>query len=94
MLIYSLAGALLSVLVMVLVKKIKSVHSPVVSAVGGVLHNMGQLLVASFVIGFSAVLYYIPLLIISGMVTGLILGIVSELVLKPIKKVIYKGEII
>lgn len=93
MIIYSLAGAVLSAFGMIVVKRIKSVHIPVVSAVGGVLHNIGQLLVAGFVIGSSAVVYYLPLLIISGMVTGILLGVVAGLILPAIKKFLNKGEI-
>lgn len=94
MLIYSLSGAMISALGMIMIKKIKSVHLPVVSAVGGVLHNIGQLIVACFVIGVTAVLYYLPLLIVSGMVTGILLGVVGGVVLRPIKKVINKGDML
>ena len=50
MIIYSLAGALISCMIMILLKKTGGFHVPIVSVAGGVMHNMGQLLVAVFVV--------------------------------------------
>lgn len=88
---YSLAGASVSVVTMILLRKTNLFHIPVVSAAGGVMHNMGQLLVAVFVVETYSVFYYMPILMISGLVTGIVIGIAAILVLPYIKKIIGKG---
>ena len=76
-LVYSLCGGLLSLLVMALLKVTK-IFSPVgVSVAGGVAHNIGQLFIASIILGSSAVLYYTPVLLIAGVVCGFLIGLVS-----------------
>ena len=89
--IYSLAGAAASAAAMILLKKSNLFHMPVVSAVGGIMHNMGQLLVAFFVVVTYSVFYYLPVLIISGLVTGIVIGAVAVLVLPYIQKITRNG---
>lgn len=89
--VYSLAGAAISALAMGLLKKSNLFHIPVVSAVGGVMHNMGQLLVAVFVVENYSVFYYMPALILAGLLTGIVIGIVAVLVLPYIQKIVMKG---
>lgn len=89
--VYSLAGAAVSMLAMGLLKKSNLFHMPVVSAVGGVMHNMGQLLVAVFVVENYSVFYYMPALILAGLLTGIVIGAVAALVLPYIKKIVMKG---
>ena len=76
---YSLAGSLLSLFAMGLLRRWK--HSPFsvvsVSALGGILHNIGQLLIAAFLVGFSSILWYVPILYFCGLVTGILIGILS-----------------
>lgn len=91
MIIYSLAGACLSCLTMIVMKKSQWFHVPVVSAAGGVMHNAGQLLVAAFVVKTYGIFYYIPILIIAGLILGLIIGSVASLVLPYIKNILEKG---
>ena len=89
--LYGLAGTTLSLLVMLLLKSLKnasgsSVFSPtIISAAGGVAHNAGQLLVARAVLG-SAVLYYLPVLIISGLIAGFITGIILFTLLRSMHR--------
>ena len=92
MILYSLAGAVLSALIMILLKKSDWFHVPVVSAAGGVAHNIGQLLVAIRVVETYGVLYYMPALIIAGLITGLVIGIVSALVLPYLQNILVKGN--
>lgn len=92
MILYSLAGAVFSVLVMIFLKKSNWFHVPVISASGGVAHNMGQLLVAIRVVETYGVLYYVPILIVAGLVTGLVIGIVSALVLPCLQNILAKGN--
>jgi heptaprenyl diphosphate synthase len=79
-LIYSLSGGLLSVAVMVLIVKIpRPVFSIVaISVAGAVFHNIGQILAASFVVMNLNLAFYLPVLMISGVVTGIFVGFVSK----------------
>lgn len=84
-LIYSLSGAILSIAVMIICKRLKlSVIG--VSAMGGIFHNVGQLSAAALILNSSAVMYYYPVLFISGIVTGIIIGIVSLPIIKNSEK--------
>lgn len=79
---YSLAGALLSFAVMMLLKK-SGIFSVVgVSMAGGVAHNLGQILVAAFLVSNIKMFVYFPVLIISGVITGILIGILSHLILE------------
>ena len=80
--IYSLAGGLLSLTVMALLKKSKGI-----SVAGGVFHNVGQLIVAMLVVETFSVSYYFPVLLVAGLITGLVIGIVSAEMLKRIKNI-------
>lgn len=80
MIIYSLAGAWLSCLTMIVMKKSKYFHLPVVSAMGGVMHNVGQLLVAVFVVKTYGIFYYVPVLVTAGLAVGFIIGSAAALV--------------
>lgn len=83
--IYSLAGGILSLAVMALLKKRGTFSVMGVSIAGGVCHNIGQLVVAMAVVETYRVGYYLPVLLIAGMVTGMLIGIVSNEVLKRIR---------
>lgn len=80
--IYSLAGGLLSLTVMALLRKQKGFSILGISMAGGVMHNIGQLLIAMFIVETFSVAYYVPVLLISGLLTGLAIGIVSGEMLK------------
>jgi heptaprenyl diphosphate synthase len=84
MILYSLAGTLLSFFCMYFMKKSKLFSVQGVSVVGGVMHNVGQLLVAMAVLETKSLLYYGPVLLIAGVVTGLLIGIVAGEVLKRV----------
>lgn len=91
MIAYSMAGAVLSLLVMAFFQKKDFFHLPVVSGAGGVMHNMGQLLVAYFVVETYGVIYYIPALILAGLITGVMIGIAAALVLPYLQRIMGKG---
>ena len=80
--LYSLGGALVSFAAMVFLKSRDGFSVMGVSIVGGVFHNIGQLIVAMFVVETARLLYYGPILLISGVCTGFLIGIVSKEVLK------------
>ena len=81
---YSLAGCLLSFVVMLLLKKTGLFSLCGVSMAGGVFHNLGQLCVAAFAMQTSSVWYYYPVLLLAGMATGIGIGIVASLVIEKL----------
>ncbi len=83
--LYSLAGGLLSLSVMALLKKNGGFSVIGVSISGGVFHNIGQLVMAMIVVETYSIMYYIPVLLICGLATGFLIGVVSEQVLKRIQ---------
>ena len=83
--LYSLAGGLLSLTVMWGLKHVKSVSVLGVSIAGGVFHNIGQLLAAALVVETYGVFSYVPVLLVSGLVTGLVIGLASGEMLKRIR---------
>ena len=85
--IYSLAGAIVSLGVMYLLKKTEKFSVIGISMAGGVFHNIGQLIVAGIVLESLSVIYYAPVLLVAGVVTGIVIGIVSNEVIKRLQKV-------
>ena len=59
-----------------------------ISIVGGVMHNVGQLLVAMVIVETFSIIYYIPLLLIAGVITGLVIGIAANEMLKRLVNII------
>ena len=84
---YGLAGAALSLSGMMLLKK-TGLFSPItVSVVGGVLHNIGQIAVAILITGTKQLVLYLPVLLISGVIAGVAIGICAGLLSKRFEKV-------
>lgn len=79
---YSLAGGLLSLTVMALIKNQGDFSVMGISIAGGVMHNVGQLIIAMIIVETFSVVYYVPVLLISGLITGCVIGIVSAEMLK------------
>ena len=86
-LIFSIAGAVLSLTGMILLKKTKLFSPITVSVVGGVLHNVGQIIAACLWTGTAQIAYYLPVLFISGICAGVVIGLISGLLLKRLAKV-------
>lgn len=89
--LFSLSGAILSCLIMILLKQCKIFHTPLISASGAIMHNVGQIVVAWLAMDSINIFYYLPVLIISGLITGIIIGIIVVLVLPVVKKIIDRG---
>ena len=87
-LLYALTGALLSFAGMLLTKKIPISSEISVSIVGGVLHNVGQIIAACFVMENAAIVGYLPPLIVSGTVAGVAVGILAAILVKKLKNVL------
>ena len=85
-LLYSLAGAMLSFAVMALLKKTGKFSIIGVSLAGGVFHNVGQVAVAAMVVENVKMAYYLPFLLVSGVVTGIVIGIVAKTALGYLKR--------
>ena len=83
---YSLAGGLLSLAVMLLLKKTNKLSILAVSVMGGICHNIGQLIVAMLVVENLKLIFYVPVLLISGFLTGLLIGIVCRVILPAVKR--------
>ena len=88
MVLYSLAGAIFSACIMGIIKAKNWLHVPVVSAMGGVTHNLGQLLVAMITVETYRVAYYVPVLLLSGLLTGSVIGITAALILPYLQKLL------
>ena len=83
--LYSLAGGILSLTVMWGMKRIRSVSILGVSIAGGVFHNVGQLLAAALMVETYGVFSYVPVLLISGLLTGFVIGLAAGEMLKRIR---------
>lgn len=90
MILYSLAGAAVSFLCMCLAKKSGLFSMTGVSMIGGVMHNVGQLLVAMAVLETVSLVYYGPVLLAAGVITGLLIGIVTGEVKKRLPAALVK----
>ena len=85
-LVYSLAGGILSFLVMVLMKISGKFSLSGVSVSGGVSHNIAQIAVAFLILESRALFYYLPVLLISGTIAGMVIGLLSAEILKRLPK--------
>ena len=81
---YSLAGAFLSLVGMIILKNIKAFSYIAVSVIGGVLHNLGQIAMACIILETSLIQYYAPFLIISGTIAGIVTGLAASIMIKRI----------
>jgi heptaprenyl diphosphate synthase len=75
--IISISGTFLSLLGMIITKKASKSNVLLTSAVGGLLHNAGQWIAVWLIMRLTLLLYYLPLLIISGSVSGIVIGLIS-----------------
>ena len=80
---YSASGAALSLVGMILLKKWDRLGTVAVSVIGGVLHNLGQILMAWAIMGANVV-WYLPVLVLSGTIAGIAIGLVSAILVKRI----------
>ncbi|MBQ2795460.1 MAG: Gx transporter family protein [Oscillospiraceae bacterium] len=79
---YSLAGAVLSLAVMWALKKTDKFSVTGVSVAGGIMHNVGQIITAMILLETQQIIVYLPVLLITGTATGIVIGIVAGLVIK------------
>ena len=82
--LYSLAGAVLSLAVMALLRRIDRFSTVGVSVAGGVAHNAGQILMAMLILQTKQLLGYLPVLAVSGIAGGVLTGLVAALLIRRI----------
>jgi len=86
--VYSVSGAALSYILMLFIHRI-GIMSPIgVSITGGVFHNIGQVLIASFVVSDFRIAVYLPVLILAGALTGFIIGIIANMVIPKLNHIL------
>ncbi len=91
--LYSLAGGFFSFLAMWLCKRTNLLHVISVSITGGLAHNIAQLAVAAVIVSNYKILYYIPVLLAAGVLTGLVIGILSQELIMRLHSLQYNAEI-
>ena len=82
--LYALAGGIISFAAMALLKRTGIFSVCGVSMAGGVFHNLAQLTVAAFLVETAQVYYYFPVLLLSGMATGIGIGVLATLILRSL----------
>ena len=85
--LFSMFGGVLSIVVMIILKKMRWLSEIGVSVAGGVTHNIGQIVAAIWIMGSSAIALYLPVLLISGVITGIVICIVAGMVMKRVRVV-------
>lgn len=88
---FSFAGAFLSFIAMFLLKRTNRVSIVTVGMIGGVFHNIGQTIVAAFAVDSYAVYVYLPVLMIAGLITGAIIGILAAIVFRRTERVLNRS---
>lgn len=86
--LFSMAGGLLSLLVMIVLKRAGKFSMIGVSVAGGVFHNVGQITAAVFLMDTTAIYYYLPVLLIVGIVTGIVIGLMGGYVTERVYPVV------
>lgn len=85
-LMYSLAGGVLSLLVMILLRRLRVLSTVGVSVAGGVAHNVGQILMAMLLLETAELGYYLAVLTVTGTIAGMVIGLCGSLLIKRIPK--------
>lgn len=83
---YSAAGALLSLLLMALLRHTGAFSTVGVSLAGGIAHNAGQIFMAVCLLGTAEIAYYLPFLVLSGTAGGVLIGLTAAFLLKRLEK--------
>ena len=83
-LIYSISGATLALIVMFVLKATNKFSTVGVSVAGGVMHNVGQIIAACILLETDILKYYFPFLLVSGIASGIVIGLVSAALIKRV----------
>ena len=92
--LYSFIGGCISTIAMaVMYKYFKNLFSlPAISVAGAIFHNIGQILMASIIVQNMRLFIYLPVLMISAVITGLFIGFAVKYTLKPMKHILRLGS--
>lgn len=90
--IFSLSGAMLSLFVMVILTRVGPFSHIGVSALGGVFHNVGQIIAAVFVLKNTGIIYYLAPLVISGTLAGVGVGVVAGILVGRLERKLGKNQ--
>ena len=82
--LYSLMGGILSLAVMILLRKLNFMSEVGVSVAGGVMHNVGQILAAMILLETSELGYYLVVLTVTGTIAGILIGLCGSLLIRKI----------
>ena len=88
--LYSLSGGIVSLILMIAFRKLNWFSQTGVSIIGGIGHNIGQLMMAAFITETAGVFYYLPFLIVAGVVSGAVIGLLGGLVTERILNYVKK----
>ena len=88
--IYAFFGGMLSFLCMYLFRRFNRFSPIGVSCLGGIMHNVGQLIVASLVVRTNIFAFYFPYLLLAGLLTGLLIGVIGNTVISRYSKYLVK----
>lgn len=88
--LYALSGGILSILVMGILKKTDKFSMVGVSMAGGVAHNLGQLIIAAIMVENLKMFLYFPVLLFSGMLTGILVGMGGTILYRSLPKQLFK----
>jgi heptaprenyl diphosphate synthase len=84
---YSIAGAVLSLILMMIFKKLDWFSAIGVSIIGGIAHNVGQIIVAILLLNSTLIAYYMIILTITGTLAGVAVGLAGSLLIKRLEKI-------
>lgn len=84
--VYSFAGGVLSFFVMLCAMRLVKLHVLSVSVLGGIFHNIGQMIFAAILVNNIHIMYYVPVLLVSGAVTGFLIGILANEIIPRIER--------
>lgn len=84
---YSIAGAVLSLILMMIFKKLDWFSAVGVSIIGGIAHNVGQIIVAILLLNSTLIAYYMIILTITGTLAGVAVGLAGSLLIKRLEKI-------
>ncbi len=90
--LYSFAGGVFSLIVMIFARKMPGFSVVGVSVLGAVAHNIGQMLVAIFVVETRAILAYLPVLIIAAAITGTLTGLIARYSFRGLRPKLEKAD--
>jgi heptaprenyl diphosphate synthase len=88
--LYSFTGGIFSTIIMALLYKYcKNIFSIIaISVVGAVFHNIGQILIASMVVSNARLFIYLPVLLVSSVITGIFIGLTVQYTMKPLQTIL------